>query len=192
MKNLAVLAVLMSTISGVAQTPAAPPPTQPGMTLTSPAFEDGGVIPNKYTSAAENGATPVSPKLTWSHVPDGVVSFALLVRDPDTTMNKNPTEFVHWMVINIPGTARELPEAIPAQATLPDGSIQAALTQRKRVGYMGMGARAPGPYHHYTFELFALDTKLSLGPDFTEADLLKAMEGHVLAKAAMVGRYHHP
>jgi hypothetical protein len=55
---------------------------------------------------------------------------------------------------------------------------------------MGPGAPAPGPDHHYTFELFALDTKLDLGPDATRADLVKAMEGHILAKAVYVGRFH--
>jgi phosphatidylethanolamine-binding protein (PEBP) family uncharacterized protein len=58
------------------------------------------------------------------------------------------------------------------------------------VGYRGPGAGAAGPYHHYTFELYALDTKLDLGPDATRADVLKAMDGHILGKAALVGRFH--
>jgi Raf kinase inhibitor-like YbhB/YbcL family protein len=191
MKQLAVIAVLMTTIGAVAQTPAAPPPmTKPGMTLTTTAFDDGGVIPNKYTQAAENGAA-VSPKLTWTNVPDGVVSFALILHDPDTSLNKTTEEVLHWMVFNVPGTARELPEGMPAQAQMPDGSIQ-TLNRGKKVGYMGMGARAPGPYHHYTYELFALDTKLSLGADATQADVLKAMDGHILAKAVLEGRFHRP
>ena len=118
MKKLVVIAVLMTTIGAVAQTPAAPPPmTKPGMTLTTTAFDDGGIIPNKYTQAAENGA-PVSPKLTWTNVPDGVVSFALILHDPDTSLNKTTEEVLHWMVFNIPGTARELPEGMPAQAQM--------------------------------------------------------------------------
>src|SRR6202453_1486385 len=106
MKKLMVIAVLMSTMAAVAQTPAAAPPpiTKPGMTLTTTAFDDGGIIPNKYTQAAENGA-PVSPKLTWSNVPDVVVSFALILHDPDTSLNKTTEEVLHWMVFNIPGTA---------------------------------------------------------------------------------------
>jgi Raf kinase inhibitor-like YbhB/YbcL family protein len=191
MQRYAWIAVMMTTMGAVAQTPAAPPPmAKPGLTLTSPAFDDGGIIPNKYTQAAENG-TPVSPKLTWSNVPDGVVSFALILHDPDTALNKTTSEVLHWMVFNIPGTARELPEGVPAQAQLPDGSIQ-ALNRAQKVGYMGMGARAPGPYHHYTYDLFALDTKLSLGPDATQADVMKAMDGHILAKAVLVGRFHRP
>ena len=191
MKKYALIAVLMTTMGAVAQTPAAPPPmAKPGLTLTSTAFDDGGIIPNKYTQAAENG-TPVSPKLTWTNVPDGVVSFALILHDPDTALNKTTSEVLHWMVFNIPGTAAGLPEGVPAQAQLPDGSIQ-ALNRAQKVGYLGMGARAPGPYHHYTYELFALDTKLSLGADATQAEVMKAMDGHIVAKAVLVGRFHRP
>ena len=191
MKKLVLIAVLMSTMGAVAQTPAAPPPmAKPGLTLTTTAFEDGGIIPNKYTQAAENGAA-VSPHLTWTNVPDGVVSFALILHDPDTSLTKTTNEVLHWMIFNIPGTARELPEGVSAQAQFPDGSIQ-ALNRGGKVGYMGMGARAPGPYHHYTYELFALDTKLTLGPDATQADVMKAMDGHILAKAVLVGRFHRP
>jgi len=73
-------------------------------------------------------------------------------------------------------------------AQLPDGSVQ-ALNQNKRIGYMGMAANAAGPYHHYTFELFALDTKLTVGTDATRADLLKEMNGHILMKGVLVGRF---
>jgi Raf kinase inhibitor-like YbhB/YbcL family protein len=191
MKKLAVIAVLMSTIGAAAQTPAAPAPTptKPRLTLTTTAFEDGGVIPDMYTQAATG--TPVSPHLVWSNVPDGTVSFALLLIDPDTALMKKTDQVLHWMIFNIPGTARELPQAVPAQAQLPDGSIQ-SLNQSKKVGYMGMGAAAVGPYHHYTFELYALDTKLSLGPDATQADVMNAMEGHILMKGVLVGRFHRP
>jgi phosphatidylethanolamine-binding protein (PEBP) family uncharacterized protein len=116
MKKLILIAALMSAISAVAQTPAAPPPmAKPGLTLTTTAFEDGGIIPNKYTQAAENGA-PVSPSLTWTNVPDGVVSFALILIDPDTSLTKTTNEVLHWMIFNIPSTARDLPEGVPAQA----------------------------------------------------------------------------
>lgn len=189
MKKLMMAALMMCTAGALAQAPAALPQNKPGLTLTTSAFEDGGIIPNKYTMAAEG--TAVSPKLTWDHVPEGTVSFALILHDPDTSLAKSTNEVLHWMVFNIPGTARELPEGVPAQANLPDGSIQ-ALNTRKSVGYMGMGARAPGPYHHYTFELFALDTKLSLGPDATQADVMKAMNGHILMKGVLVGRFHRP
>lgn len=175
--------------SPATQAPATPAPTKPRLTLTSSAFEDGGIIPNKYTMAADGA--PVSPELSWTNVPDGTVSFTLIVHDPDTSVMKSTTEILHWMVFNIPGTARELTEGEPAQAQLPDGSIQ-ALNYGKKADYMGLGAAAVGPYHHYTFELFALDTTLSLGPDATQADVMKAMDGHILMKGVTVGRFHRP
>jgi Raf kinase inhibitor-like YbhB/YbcL family protein len=188
-KILIIGVVLAATAGALAQTPAAPPPTKPRLALTTTAFEDGGIIPNRYTMAAEGAA--VSPKLAWTNVPDGTVSFTLILHDPDTSLMKSTSEVLHWMIFNIPGTVRELPEGVAAQAQLADGSIQ-SLNQGKKVGYMGMGAAAVGPYHHYTFELFALDTKLSLGPDATQADVMKAMDGHILMKGVLVGRFHRP
>jgi len=192
MKSWIAAMVLLSAAPGtMAQTPSAPAPapTKPRLTLTTGAFEDGGIIPNKFTMAAEG--TPVSPQLTWTYVPDGTVSFALILHDPDTAPMKKTDEVLHWLIFNIPGTAHELPEGMPAQAQLPDGSIQ-GLNQSKKVGYMGMGAAAVGPYHHYTFELFALDTKLTLGPEATQSDVTKAMDGHILMKGVLVGRFHRP
>ena len=190
MNKFFVCTFLVSMLA-VAQTNAqtAPPPAKPGLTLTTTAFEDGGIIPNRYTMAASG--TAVSPALSWTNVPDGTVSFALILHDPDTSRNKTTEEVLHWMIFNIPGTARSLPEGVPGVAQLPDGSIQAKNT-RGTPGYMGMGAPAAGPYHHYTFELFALDTKLALGPDATRADAMKAMDGHVLGKGVVEGRFHRP
>jgi hypothetical protein len=122
-------------------------------------------------------------------VPDNVASFVLILHDPDVAIQKKTDDVLHWMVFNIPGTARELPEGEPATAQLPDGTIQAK-SLRGTVGFMGPGAGAAGPYHHYTFELFALDTKLDLGPDATRADVITAMQGHILGKGVLVGRFH--
>ncbi|MGH7442069.1 MAG: YbhB/YbcL family Raf kinase inhibitor-like protein, partial [bacterium] len=124
-------------------------PARPGMTLTTPAFADGTEIPPKYTQGVSD---PVSPKLEWTNVPPGVESFTLILHDPDVAIGKKTGDVLHWMIFNIPGTARDLPEGVPAQAQLPDGAIQAVNTH-KTVGYVGMGAPAAGPYHHYTFEL---------------------------------------
>ena len=165
------------------------PPAKPGLTLTTTAFQDGGIIPNKYTMAADG--TPVSPALEWTHVPEGTVSFALILHDPDTSLHKTTDEVLHWMIFNIPGTAHGLPQGVPGVPQLPDGAVQ-AMNTHSSPGYMGMGASAAGPYHHYAFELFALDTKLSLGPDATRAEALKAMDGHVLGKGVLVGRFHRP
>ena len=189
MRSFLMIAILAATLGASAQTPAAPAPTKPRLALTTTAFEDGGIIPDMYTMAATG--TAVSPHLVWANVPDGTVSFALILHDPDTALMKKTDQELHWMIFNSPGTARELTQAVPAQAQLPDGSIQ-SLNQSKKVGYMGMGAAAVGPYHHYTFELYALDTKLSLGPDATQTDVMNAMEGHILMKGVLVGRFHRP
>lgn len=167
----------------MAQTPAAPPPVTP-MTLTSSAFSDGGIIPDKYTQAS---TAPVSPALSWDNVPAGTVSFALIMHDPDVALNKSSNDVLHWMAFNIPGTARALPENVPTTASLPDGTVQPN-NLRGNPGFMGPGARMV--YHHYTFELFALDTKLNLTAAATRPDVLAAMDGHILGKAVTVGRFH--
>ena len=161
-------------------------PAGPGMTLSTSAFADGAEVPAKFTQAEQN---PPSPKLEWTNVPMGVVTFALILHDPDVALQKKMEDVLHWMVFNMPGTARELPEGVPATAMLADGTIQIK-NLRGGVGYMGPGAPPPGPHHHYTFELFALDTKLDLTADATRADVVKAMDGHIVAKAVLVGRFH--
>jgi Raf kinase inhibitor-like YbhB/YbcL family protein len=188
MKKWSMNLILILAVAVFIQSSRALAQTNPGLSLTTTAFEDGGVIPDKYTAAAK---TPVSPTLTWANVPGGTVSFVLLVHDPDTSVDRTTTEILHWMIFNIPATARALPEGIPAAARLPDGAMQGR-NYTKAFGYAGPGAPAPGPYHHYTFELFALDTKLNLPPEATQIQLLKAMDGHILDKAVLVGRFHLP
>jgi Raf kinase inhibitor-like YbhB/YbcL family protein len=191
MKLVSTLLLATSIVAtAYAQQAAAPAkaPARPGLTLTSSSFEDGGIIPNKFTQA---DPAPVSPKLDWTNVPQGAVTFALIMHDPDTAPQKKSEDILHWMAFNIPGTSTGLQEGVATTATLPDGTVQAK-SFRGAVGYMGPGAPAPGPYHHYTFELYALDTKLALTPDATRADVIKAMDGHVVAKAALTGRFHRP
>ena len=162
-------------------------PAGPGLTLTSPDIEDGGIINDKFSMKA--GANTVSPKLQWDHVPPGTESFVLLFHDPDAAPGKKVEDVTHWMMFNIPGTAKELPGGMSADAKLPDGTIQIKNT-RGAVGYMGPGAGAAGPYHHYTFQLFALDTKLDLTDTATRADVTKAMDGHILGVGVLAGRFH--
>ncbi len=201
LRNHAVyLAMLLAIVAGAAhaQAPSAAPPAQanapgrgrgpagPGLTLTTPDFTDGGVIPDRFTMSVPN---PVSPELDWTNVPDGTMSFALILHDPDTSVQRKSDDILHWMVFNIPGSARQLAQGMPSDAQLPDGTIQAK-NLRGTPGFMGPGAGAAGPYHHYTFELFALDTKLNLGPDATRAQVLDAIQGHILGKGVLVGRFH--
>jgi Raf kinase inhibitor-like YbhB/YbcL family protein len=180
--------VLTAGIGMAQEKTATSSPASPGLTLTTTAFADGSEIPTKFSRAAADG-NGVSPKLEWTHVPAGTVTFALILHDPDVAMRKTTEDVLHWMIFNIPGTASQLPERVPATAEMPDGSVQAKNT-RNAVGYMGPGAGAAGPHHHYTFELFALDIKLDLGPNATRADVLKAMNGHILGKGVVTGRFH--
>ena len=161
----------------------------PPMAMTTTAFEDGGVIPAKFV-----GGMGVSPELKWTNTPMGTQSFVLLMHDPDVALGGNSLDVTHWLVWNIPGTATSLPEGMMAAAELPDGTRQVSL---RAMGYMGPGAPANGPYHHYTFELFALDTKLDV-PAAANAQeaaakreaVMMAMQGHIRGKAVVVGRFH--
>lgn len=165
-----------------AQNAAAPRPTP--MTLTSSSFTDGGVIPDKYTQAS---SSPISPALAWENAPEGTQSFALIMHDPDVAPRKGVEDVLHWMAFNIPAGVHALPEGVPTLPTLPDGTVQPN-NLGGHPGFMGPGAR--GVYHHYTIELYALDTKLNLGPDATRQQVLAAMDGHVIGKAAIEGRFH--
>jgi hypothetical protein len=158
--------------------------------MTTTAWEDGGAIPNKYTGAAATAA--VSPELKWSQVPPGTQSFVLLMHDPEPVLAKgSKMDITHWLIWNIPGTSTGLAEGV-ASGELPDGSRQVSLRAN---AYMGPGAPA-GPYHHYTFELYALDTKLEVPQGTpqeaaaTRTAVVNAMDGHVLGKAVLVARFH--
>ena len=190
---LAVGAILAGGFSGsiaAQQAGAARGPAAPPLLLTSTAWQDGGVIPDKYTQAA--GPAAVSPALQWSQVPPGTQSFVLLLHDPEPVLNKgSKMDITHWLIWNIPGTSTGLAEGV-AQGELPDGSRQVSLRGN---AYMGPGAPA-GPYHHYTFELYTLDTKLDVAQGTpqeaanTRTAVVNAMDGHVLGKAILVARFH--
>ena len=194
--GLVAICGVLATVASSAQTPAAgseqkpaAQPARPALTLTTTAFPDGDPIPVKYTQAGEQ----VSPSLNWSNVPPNTASFVLHMRDPDVARNKTTEDQVHWLVWNIPGTATGLPEGVPKGAELPDGSRQISASGPV---YRGPGAPATGPMHHYTFELFALDTKLDIQPGAdawaTRTAIWKAMDGHILGKAVYVGLFRRP
>jgi Raf kinase inhibitor-like YbhB/YbcL family protein len=157
------------------------------MTLTTPAWADGGVIPAKY---AQQGGD-VSPPLSWSSVPETAASFVLIVHDLDAATGPGTEDTLHWLVWNIPATARSLPERVPQGATLADGSRQISATGPN---YRGPAAPSSGPPHHYVFELFALDGMLDVPavgatPAQTRAAVIAAMAGHVRGKAAYTGLF---
>jgi len=170
-------------------------PANPPMTLTVQGFQDGGQIPVKFSQAAE-GAAPgegTSPAMTWGNVPPGTQSFVLHMHDLDVARNKTTDDQAHWVVWNIPPTATGLPEGVPKGSQRPDGSYQVSATGPV---YRGPGAAATGPLHHYMFEIYALDTKLDVQPTTdafeTRANVMKAMQGHVLGKAVYGGLFKRP
>lgn len=185
-------ACVFTAASAFAQAPSPAPaaaPPQPAMVLTIPAWPDGDPIPVKFTQAGEQ----VSPELKWTNVPKGTVSFLLHMLDPDVARNKTTETQVHWLVWNIPGTATGLPENVPKGAELPDGSRQISASGPV---YRGPGAPASGPQHHYTFELYALDTKIDVPASIdafeSRASVMKAIQGHILGKAVYVGLFRRP
>jgi hypothetical protein len=162
------------------------------MRLISKDISDGKPIAQKYTCAA--GAEAVSPALQWVDAPRGTASFALIVHDMEPRPRKGVDDILHWMVWNMPGIANSLPEGVSAASgDLPDGShqINGFAGQNGNFGY-----RPPCPpqdvpvAHHYAFELFALDEKLDLPEKATRADLLKAMDGHIIGHATIVSTFN--
>jgi Raf kinase inhibitor-like YbhB/YbcL family protein len=152
------------------------------MKLTSPDFRDQGEIPSKHT--CEGG--DVSPGLTWSEVPEGTKSFALIVDDPDAPDPAHPKmTWVHWVLYNIPSATGSLHQGI-GEKNLPKGTSH-GLNDWKKTGYGG--PCPPVGKHRYFHKLYALDTVLPDLKNPTKAQLEKAMEGHVLSKAELVGLY---
>lgn len=154
------------------------------LNLTSTAFADGGVIPSIHTCDGGD----LSPPLAWSGIPPDAKSLALIMDDPDAPDPAAPKmTWVHWVLYNIPTTAAELPQGM-ASSGLPAGT-QEGINDWKRTGYGG--PCPPIGRHRYFHKLYALDVVL---PDLhrpTKAALEKAMQGHVLARAELVGLYRH-
>ena len=144
--------------------------------LSSPAFEAGAMIPVENTCRGSD----ISPELVWGEPPAGTRSFVLIMDDPDAPAGT----FVHWVIFNIPASARGLPASLPRDEKLTDGTVQGRMGGRD-VGYRG--PCPPSGTHRYFFKLFALDTMLNLTSDARAQDLTKAMEGHVLAKGELMG-----
>ena len=147
--------------------------------IESPAFESKAEIPKKYTCDGEN----LSPPLKWNNPPAGTQSFALISDDPDVTIGS----WVHWVAYNLSSDTQELQEGLPKNETLENGIVQ-GMTDFRRVGYEGP-CPPPGKAHRYYFKLYALNTALTLPPKATKADILLAMNGHVLAQAELVDLY---
>jgi Raf kinase inhibitor-like YbhB/YbcL family protein len=147
-----------------------------GFSLTSEAFEAGGAIPEANSC---DGVSD-SPPLAWEKPPDGVLSFALIMRDPDAPGG----DFVHWILYNIPPGVSDLPPTLPGL-----GGI--AHTGEHGVNSVGtqsyVGPCPPSGTHRYYFSLYALDTELALDAAPDAAELASAMDGHVLGQAVPMG-----
>ena len=148
--------------------------------VESKAFEDGGIVPLKYSFYGTN----TLPDFKLSNLPDGTQSIAIILHDLDVAAAFNSDDNLHWLAWNIPAT---VPVTQIEEGKLPEGSVNG----RNGRPYMGMGAPNGPRYHHYVFEFYALDSKLDLPISGGRAELLEAMKGKVLAKAAYVGRFRN-
>ncbi len=164
--------------------PALPTGAAPGaaaLAISSPAFAQNTAIPAKYTCQGDD----ISPALEWPAPPGGTKSLALIVDDPDAPGGT----WVHWVVYNLPPDARGLPESASQgkskQANLPQDAVQGK-NSFNRTNYGG--PCPPSGEHHYRFHLYALDAAIT-GENLNKADLLKAMDGHILGEGELVGLY---
>jgi Raf kinase inhibitor-like YbhB/YbcL family protein len=146
--------------------------------ITSTAFTEGSMIPKRYTCDAED----VSPDLAWTGVPKGTKSLALICDDPDAPMGT----WVHWVLFDLPPDISALHAEIPPEKTLKNGARHG----KNDFGRFGYGGPCPpGGTHRYFFKLYALDTLINLDSGITKAQLLEAMEGHILDEGQLMGKY---
>lgn len=151
----------------------------PKLSVTSPAFNQDALIPSKYTCDGDD----VSPALSWEGAPEETKSFVLISDDPDAPMGT----WVHWVVYNIPADAAALTEAVAKKEILDNGTKQ-GISSFGRVGYGG--PCPPSGTHRYFFKVYAVNTTLDLDPgEATKEQVLKAIEGHILAYGELMGKY---
>ena len=147
--------------------------------LSSTAFQQQDNIPPKYTCQGED----ISPPLAWSESPKGTDSYTLIVDDPDAPKNV----FTHWLIYNISSSATELSEDLPANAKIPNGVLQGK-NDFGKTGYGGP-CRPPGSQHRQRLTRYALDQALDIEPGTSKAQLLTAIEGHILEQYKLTGLF---
>jgi hypothetical protein len=148
------------------------------MEIKSSSFRQGDMIPAQYTCDGQN----ISPPLIWDGAPPETKSFALICDDPDAPIGT----WVHWVIFDIPAGVNSLPESVPGKEEVP-GLGKNGKNSSHSYGYDG--PCPPSGTHRYYFKLYALDALLNLNAGLSKEDLLKAMKGHVLAEAQLMGRY---
>lgn len=161
----------MMLVAGCATKPEPPIVSKVGWTLTSTDFEAGSEIPSRFSKKGGN----VSPALSWSTVPPGTQSVALVVDDPDAP---GLAPFVHWLVADLPPNSPVSP-----------GQAQGVVGKNSADEASYFGPQPPSGTHHYHFKAYALDTKLDLATGFSRAELDSAMKGHVLDQTELVALF---
>ena len=151
------------------------------MEIKSTSFNHEGMIPAKYTCDGQN----ISPPLSWSGAPKEAKSFALVCDDPDAPVGL----WVHWVIFDISPAVNSLPENVSRNEEI-TGLGKNGKNTSKHSGYDG--PCPPDKIHRYYFKLYALDSMLNLKPGLTKDELLKAMKGHILAEAQLMGKYKRP
>jgi Raf kinase inhibitor-like YbhB/YbcL family protein len=147
--------------------------------LVSTAFTEGGLIPNRFTCMGED----LSPPLSWSGVPAGTHTLALLCEDPDASAGI----WVHWMLFNLPPDTSELHEGVPTSPNLQDGARQ-GMNSGHTIGYHGP-CPPHGQSHRYIFRLYALDARVDLPASATRERFREAIEGHILDEGHLLGHF---
>jgi len=178
-------AFAFAAVSAFAQNKGGAPQIPAPLKITVAAYSDGGNIPAKYTCAVKPAGG--SPQIGWSGAPAGTMSIALIFHDGDVHLGKGFDDVTHWIAWNIPATASGLPENVAGDADLKDGTRQGPNVTKKN-GYLGP-CPPPGLPHHYTLEVYALDTKLHLPSTAGRDDLQKALDGHILASGVYNGLF---
>ena len=176
---------LMPTLAFSAAKPAKGRTTKMAFELTSSAFKNNERIPQKHTGEGED----TSPALAWTQPPAGTKSYALIMDDPDAPVGL----WLHWLLYDIPASLTALPEGVAKKESLPDGSKHGKCWGTEKMGYDRVGYYGPmpppGKPHRFLFKLYALDQPLGLSAKAAKNDVLKAMKGHILGEAQLIGIY---
>jgi Raf kinase inhibitor-like YbhB/YbcL family protein len=155
--------------------------TDMALLMTTMAFENGGAIPKEFTCDGED----VSPALAWTEPPAGTKCLTIIMDDPDAPAGT----WVHWILYDLPPATRELGKGVAKDRQFSNGARQG----RNDFGKIGYNGPCPprGRPHRYFIKLYALDVKTNLKAGATKSDVERAMKGHILAQAEVVGHFQH-